>query len=536
MLELRYYQQEAIDSVYQYFSINTGNPLIVLPTGTGKSLVIAKFIENAISQWPDTRILVCTHVKELVRQNYEEFVHISPFIDTGIFSAGLKRKDKRNQVLFCGIQSVYQKAYDLQRCDILLVDEAHTIPPDGDGMWQTFITELLKINPQMKVIGLTATDYRLKDGLLTSGPIFTDVCYEYPLIRALKDGYLAPVVPKHMATGYDLSNVGTLGGEYKANELEKAVDKADKTKSAIEEIILYGASRKSWLIFSSGNNHAYHIHEELQKRGYKGACVTQETEREIRDQAVKDIKNGNIRYLVNNKIFTTGFNAPNIDLIADMGPTKSAGLHVQKMGRGMRLWEGKTDCLVLDFAKNVDYHGPLDRIKGRDKKKGDGDAPVKICPQCEEVCFAGIRVCFNCGFEFPQPELKIRGHGGDNAILSTQIEPEWLEVLDVAYGFHQKEGKAPTLKVTYTTMGKQVREWVCFGHPNEFARGKATKWHKDRYPSHPVPKDVKMALEYVYPAPYRISVIPDGKFDKIIAYDWNRPNEIVKEEKYEIPY
>lgn len=535
-MELRYYQREAIDSIYKYFSINDGNPLIVLPTGTGKSLVIAKFCEEAITAWTDTRIIIATHVKELVRQNYEEFVGICPFIDTGLYSAGLKRKDKHNQVLFCGIQSVYKKAYDLQRCDLLIIDEAHTIPPEGDGMWRTFLDDLIKINPSMKIIGLTATDYRMSTGLLTSGDIFTDVCYEYPLIKALKDGYLAPVVPKTMATGYDLSKVGTIGGEYKANELERAVDIDEKTKSAIDEIILYGSNRKSWLIFSAGVQHAYHIDQELKARGYNGVAITQETTREERDQAVIDIKNGNIRYLVNNKIFTTGFNAPNIDLIADMGPTKSPGLHVQKMGRGMRLNHTKSDCLVLDFARNVDYHGPLDRIKGKDKKKGDGgDAPVKVCPDCNELCFAGIRVCFNCGHEFPAPELKIRTHGGENAILSTQIEPEWLEVLGVSYGLHQKEGKPPTLRVTYTTPSKQVREWVCIGHPNEFARKKAAEWHRKRLPMLPVPKDVEDALCNVYPAPYRISVMPDGKWERIVAYDWEVP--IVEDKEFfEIPF
>lgn len=521
-MQLRNYQREAVDSIYQYFSINNGNPLIVLPTGTGKSLVMADFITGAITSWSDTRVIVATHVKELVEQDYLEFVNLCPFADAGLYSAGLKRKDNNNQILFVGIQSAYKKAYDFQRCDILIVDEAHTIPPEGDGMWRTFIDELYKINPQMKIVGLTATDYRMSTGLLTDGDIFTDVCYEYPLIKAVKEGYLAPVVPKNMATAYDLSEVGTRGGEYIAGQLEKAFDIDEKTMKALDEVEAYGALRKSWLIFAAGNQHAEHIHAELQRRGYKGERVTQETDRNVRDQAVKDIKSGAIRYLVNNKVFTTGFNAPNIDLIADFGATKSPGLHVQKMGRGMRLYEGKENCLVLDFARNVDFHGPLDQIKGRSKKKGmGGDAPVKVCPQCAEVCFAGIRVCFNCQYEFPVSGVDIRTHGGENAILSTQIEPEWLDVLSVSYERHQKEGKVETLRVTYTTGGRQVREWVCFSHvQGSFAQKKAAQWHKARHPNFPVPKNVAEALEYVYPTPSRISVVPDGKWERIVGYDW----------------
>lgn len=537
-MQLRQYQREAIDSLYEYFRINNGNPLIVLPTGTGKSLVMASFIQQAIINWPQTRIIVSTHVKELVQQDYEEFIGLCPFANAGIYSAGLRKRDARAQILFASIQSCYKRAYEFQKCDLLLIDEAHTIPPDGDGMWRTFIDELKRINPYMKIVGLTATDYRMQSGLLTSGDIFTDVCYEYPLIRAIQEGYLCPVVPKNMATKYDLSSVGTRGGDYIAGELEKAVDIDEKTKSAIDEIEAYGAARKSWLIFSAGNQHAEHIHAELQRRGYKGACITQETERAERDQAVKDIKSGAIRYLINNKIFTTGFNAPNIDLIADLGPTKSPGLHVQKMGRGMRLCEGKIDCLVLDFAGNVEYHGPLDEIKGRDKRNGSGgDAPIKVCPKCHTPNFAGIKKCFSCGYEFPFEGPDISGTSGDAALLSNQIQPEWREVLDVKYSIHKKEGKPhPTLKVTYATLSGRVSEWVCFSHAKgSFARKKAESWHKMRGHSLGCPNSVEEALEYVYIQPNRILVGRDGKYDRVLDVDFN-VKETLTENNFEIPF
>lgn len=534
-MELRYYQRDAIDSLYRYFETNNGNPLIVLPTGTGKSLVMAKLIEEAVTSWPDTRIIVATHVKELVCQDYAEFVGICPLADAGVYSAGLNRKDTHNQILFTGIQSAYRRAFDFQKCDLLIIDEAHTVPPEGEGMWRTFIDELTRINPQMKIIGLTATDYRMSSGLLTDGDIFTDVCYEYSLLKAVTDGYLAPVVPKNMTTEYDLSGVGTRGGEYIAGELEKAVDVDNVTIKAIDEIELYGAKRNSWLIFAAGNSHAEHIHLELAKRGYTGAVVTQDTDRAARDKAVSDIRSGVIRYLVNNRIFTTGFNAPNIDLIADMGPTKSPGLHVQKMGRGMRLYDGKENCLVLDFARNVDYHGPLDQIKGKSKTKGSGDAPVKICSECNQVLFAGIRICPYCGYEFEMGGVDIRGHGGSAPLLSSQIEPEWRNVLGVEYRRNTgKEGKRDTLMVSYITIEGVVREWICFNHDKgSWAWKKAQEWHRGRGHKLQAPDNVAMALEYVYAAPTRILVKPDGKFYRILEYDFNKPEE---KETFEIVF
>lgn len=537
MLTLRPYQQAAIDGLYTYFQNNDGNPLIVLPTGTGKSLVMANFIQGAISQWPETRIIVGAHVRELVEQDYLEYVGLVPFGDTGIYSSGMNRRDTRNAVLFASIQSCYKRAFEFQRCDILIIDEAHTVPADGEGMWRTFIDELRRINPNLKIVGLTATDYRLATGLLTDGDIFTDVCYEYPLIKAVKEGYLSPVVPKRMATAYDLSNVATRGGEYVAGELEKVFDIDAKTMTALDEVEAYGVDRKSWLIFAAGNHHAEHVHMELQRRGYKGACVTQEAGSKERDDAVEGIRNGSIRYLVNNRIFTTGFNARNIDMIVDFGATKSPGLHVQKMGRGMRLWEGKNDCLVLDFAGNITFHGPLDQIKGRSKKKGmGGDAPVKVCPECHELCFAGIRVCFNCGHEFPAPQIDIRSTSYDAPILSSQIEPEWHDVIDVKYGYHKKVDKPlPTFKVTYITIAGRFMEWICFEHEGR-AGQTATKWHNSRVPWEPRPKTVNEAVERceMYKPPVKILVGKDGKWDRILDYCW-LPKEII-EETFEIPF
>src|SRR5690606_16569752 len=152
----------------------------------------------------------------------------------------------------------------------ILVHNCHTIPQSGDGMWMQFIEDMLKINPRMKIIGLTATDYRLDSGLLTTGDnaIFSDVCYEYSLKQAIADGYLCPIIPTPMATRYEYDGVKTLGGDYKQDEIEAAMDIDSLTMKALDEVEAYGHDRKSWLIFAAGNKHAVHIHEELKRRGY----------------------------------------------------------------------------------------------------------------------------------------------------------------------------------------------------------------------------------------------------------------------------
>lgn len=542
MKPLRYYQTEAVDALFD--GCARGNPLAVLATATGKSLVIAEFCRRAISSYPDTRIIVATHVKELVSQNHAEFHLLCPNIDSGVYSAGLNKRQLHRPVIFMGIQSVYNKAYTIQKCDILLIDEAHTVPKTGEGMWRKFINDLKTINPDLVVCGLTATDYRLDSGNLTgeADSLFTEVVYEYGILQALQDGYISEIITKKMDTAFDVSGVHKRGGEYIAGELERAVNVDAKTKAAITEIEHYGANRKAWLIFAAGVKHADAIHAELQARGHRGACVTQDTTRLQRDDAVIGIKAGHIKYIVNNKVFTTGFNAPNIDLIADLAPTGSPGLHVQKLGRGFRLHPSKENCLLLDFGKNTVRHGPIDQIRGkRPGSGGEGDAPVKVCSKCHCVCFAGCRECPDCGFEFPLGELEITKSASVAPVISTQIQPEWHSVININYDRHEKPNKTPSMRVSYFTLNGIFREWICFEHTG-FAREKAHKWHRARSDD-AVPRTVNEALTLNYPVPSEICVRQNGKFFDILGYRWDekpakpQKSEIEQElENFEIPW
>lgn len=566
-MKLRYYQRDAIESLYTYFERNDGNPLIVMATGTGKSVVIAKFIEEAMTAWPSTRIINATHSRDLVSQNYAEFVNECPFADAGVYSAGLNRRDTHNAVLFAGIQSIYDKADQIGACDLLIIDEAQGVSEDDDTMWRKFISDMKLKNPYLKVIGLTATDYRMNSGLLTTGEnaIFTDVVYEYGILRAIEDGYLCPIVPKTMGTAYDIESLPNRRGDYTESQLNAVFNIDEKTRAALDEVESYGADRKMWLIFAASTSHADAIHKELQARGYSGACVTDKTPPKERDKALSDAKSGKIRYLVNRYIFTVGSNIKSIDLIADFGRTLSAGLHVQKLGRGTRcigadihesIANGKINCLLLDFARNVDYHGPLDQIRGKDKTKGSGDAPVKVCPGkmpdnsvCGELLFAGIRKCYRCGHDFEMgSELDIRTNGGDSAVLSSQIEPEWHEVLSVSYAAHKKEDKKhATMKVTYSTIGGVFREWVCFDHPpGGYAHKKAYKWFMDQFPRFAMPESVEAAIKCPWRKPKAILTMPDGKFWRVIEYDFgsgDHDEDIEKQQEknilendYEIPF
>ena len=218
-------------------------------------------------------------------------------------------------------------------------------------------------------------------------------------------------------------------------------------------------------------------------------------------------------------MLTTGFDAPGTDLIALLRPTKSVGLYVQMVGRGTRLAEGKEDCLVLDFAGNTARHGPIDTVDGRRKEPaGGGDAPVKVCPECEATNHASARRCVACDHEFPPPEVKVAPQAATNALLSIQQQAEWCEVTDVAYARHEKPGRPASLRVTYGCGLARHSEWVCLEHTG-FPREKAMRWWTRRAEGRPVPATVQDALAQApgLRRPLAVQVRPVGRYAEIVA-------------------
>src|SRR5882672_2913528 len=392
-VNLRGYQREAIDGLYTWFASKEGNPLLVLPTAAGKSVIQAKFTHEAIDLYPSTRVLLVSHVKELLEQNTHKLLKIWPEAPIGIYSAGLGSRDVGYQITVAGIQSVHRRAAELGAFDLVMVDECHLIPPAGDGMYRRFMVEQRALNPKVKVIGMTATPYRLKTGRLDSGDekLFVGVAYEVTVRRLIDEGFLSNLISKRGLVTPDLSGVGTRGGEFIPDQLNDAMDKGALTTAAADEIEKLCKDRRSWIIFCSGVEHAHHVRDEFRRRGYAAQTVTGDTPDRERADTLAKFKSGDIRVLTNCDVLTTGFDAPPIDALIMLRPTKSAGLYVQIVGRGMRLSPetGKKNCLVLDFAGNIERHGPIDQVQVRDRpgpgEPGVTGAPVKACPECQTI-------------------------------------------------------------------------------------------------------------------------------------------------------
>jgi len=519
-LTLRPYQQAAIDGIYEYFERATGNPNVIIPTAGGKSLVMARFIEGVLKPFPDQRILIVTHVRELIEQNHAELMRLWPEAPAGIYSAGLKQRDLAARILFAGIQSIHRRALDVAQCDLVLIDEAHLIPRSSNTMYRRFLDGLKRLNPLLKVIGFTATPYRLDSGLLHEGDgaIFTDIAFEVSVRDLIDQGYLSRLVSKHTRTQLEVAGVGTRGGEFIARELHAAVDRHDLTERAVADLRDADDPRRSWLIFCSGVAHAGHVRDAIRAHGISCEAIVGETPSAERDALIGAFKRGEIRCLSNANVLTTGFNAPGVDLIAMLRPTQSAGLYVQIVGRGCRLAPGKSDCLVLDFAGNIARHGPIDAIRPKRPGGGGGAAPIKVCPDCASILHAAVRECPDCGHVFPPPAPKIAPRASTLAVLSAVGKPEWVAVTRVHYARHEKPGKPPSLRVEYWCGLSAHHEWVCVEHAG-YPRQKAATWWAARAPGTPLPRSVDEALQHA-PAlrrPAEIAVRASGRYTEVVA-------------------
>jgi DNA repair protein RadD len=529
MIQLRYYQQEALDALYNFFLTNPhGNPLIGLPTGTGKSVLPAAFIHGIMKQWPNQRFLMITHVKELIEQNANELLKVWPEAPLGIYSAGLKQKQTAQPIIFGGVQSMIKHPDWFGHRDIAFVDEAHLVSAEESSQYQTFFAFMKLINPNLKIIGMSATLYRMGMGMITENGLFTDVVYDKTNLEGfnelLSKGYMAPLIPLRTRTELDVSDVSVSKGEFVSTQLQGAVDKAEITYKALQELVHAGQNRRSWLIFASGIEHAEHIAEQLGAFGVDCAPVHSKRPAEYNDAAIIAFKSNQLRAIVNYGKLTTGFNHPGIDLIGMLRPTLSVPLWVQMLGRGTR--PAKENCLVLDFARNTPRLGPInDPVIPKAKKGEAGEMPIKICESCGCYNHTKVRFCTNCGEEFTFQQKLVAKAGTEELIRAATVEPlpviETFDVIGAHYVKHDsKSGKPPTLKVTYFTPGLPFTEYVCLEHSG-MAGKMGRDWWRRRLAAEP-PITIDDALKHVaqLKKPRYIRVHVNKRYPEILACEF----------------
>ena len=410
MYELRPYQRDAVSAVYEHLKSKDSNPCVVAATASGKSVMIAQIAKDASTLWCG-RVMVLAHVKELVEQNAAKLKGICPELPVGIYSAGLDSRDVSQPVIVAGIQSVYNKVDAFkQPFDLIIVDEAHCIPNDGEGRYRTFLLAAKERNPNVRLIGFTATPYRTQGGLICKPEnLLNEVCYEIGVKELINRGYISNITAKAGKFTPDTDGLHIRAGEFVSEDVEKLMGEDGLVNSACREIVELTKERKACLIFCTSVAHCKKVADAIKRfSGEECAIVTGDTPADEREETIKRLRGESVKadlfsdkpplkYCCNVSVLTTGTDIPRLDTIALLRPTNSPGLLVQMVGRGFRLSPetGKTECVARGTKVLTDIGlVPIENVT-TDMKVWDGVEFVShdgaVCKGAREVIsYAGI--------------------------------------------------------------------------------------------------------------------------------------------------
>jgi DNA repair protein RadD len=531
-MQLREYQSRALDMLYAWFGKNaTGHPVLNMPGGSGKSVVIASLAKDALQNWPDTRILMLVHSKELILQNADKLRKLWPGAPLGIYSASVGKRQMDEPITYAGIGSVAKRAKEIGHIDLCIIDEVHAVSTSESGIYRKLISDLLEINPGMRIVGLSASPYRLGHGLITEGPtaIFSEILEPVSIEELVFKTHLVPLRSKVTKHKLDTDGLHKRQGEYIASEMEAKFNTDDHNSAVVQEIIEMASNRAHWLIFCSGVAHSEAVAECLRVAGISAESLDATHSKSERERKLADFESGKLRALCNVGILTTGYDFPPLDCIAFLRSTMSPGLYLQMAVRGMRPHACKTDCLVLDFAGVVATHGPITNVQPP-KKGGDGngEAPVKSCENCDELVHISATVCPACGHPFPAREAKkLQLHNDD--IMG--LEGQELEVTSWRWREHiSKASGKQMLAVTYYggLSDPAVTEYLAITHDGYAGQSAVQKLITIAERARIVPGglNVQTMIEMAQnmnnaTPPSMIEFRKDGKFFKVTRRTWN---------------
>lgn len=464
--ELRDYQRSAVDSTLSWLRYKETPSIVSIPTGGGKTAIIRGLCESFHKG--GLRTLVVAHRKELLEQAGR--ILSVPF---GFYSAGIGEKRLDMPVTVAGIQSIARA--DCPPFDRILIDECHRVSNEREGQYWSLIDR----HPKAKVVGLTATPFRMRGGALTWGEVVYSIGYP----ELLKAGYIAPLSskPKHVP---DLSRVPVTMGDFSEAELEEVMTDRDLLVKSVQHVMAYGESRRSVLIFCVSVRHCHLLAALMEQNGLDARVISGETPDAEREAIIEDFKAGKLKHLLNCEVLLEGFDHPALDMIVCLRPTKSKGLWEQLIGRGVRKHPGKENCLLIDMAGNLHEHGGLGAPVAKAAGKGVKQPTGKICPVCESFVAPLTKECPDCKYQWPEPEKRKVTHqeSADHDTDAVYVGGfETYKVTGFACRPHKSKKGNESIRVDYYCdyrYGK-ISEWLSVHHESDWVRGKARAFLKE---------------------------------------------------------
>jgi superfamily II DNA or RNA helicase len=427
MIQLRDYQLDLVDGVRSAYRAGKRAPLVVSPTGSGKTVLFAYIAQGTSAKGNGVVILV--HRQELVDQTCRTLAAFG--VDHGVIAAG-RTPDRSLPVQVASVQT-YVRRLDIFRPALIIADEAHHATA---GSWR----KVIEHHPQARVLGVTATPERLDGRGLKE--VFDDLIRGPEVADLIRGGHLAPPVYYAPPQVADLSGIKTRGGDFAQEAVAEMMDKASITGDAVEHYarICHGAPA---VAFCASVKHAQHVADQFNAAGFRAATIDGNMDREARRDVVRALGDGRLHVLTSCEIINEGFDLPLVTAAILLRPTMSLGLHLQQVGRVLRPAPGKTRAVILDHVGNLARHGFAEDVRdwtleGRKKKKrkatDEDEIQQRQCEQCF-CCHPPAPVCPECGFEYPRREREIQQTDGE----LVEIDPK-----EIARQKRQEQGSAQT--------------------------------------------------------------------------------------------
>jgi len=556
MVELRPYQITALKKLHQAVQ-QKDRLLLQAATGSGKTVVIVRMIQKYFLDHPGRSFLILMHKKELVQQFMDSFHNFTdiPDTDIGIACSGIKKKaDLDRRITVASVQTLINKMDRYPGADLMVVDETHRVGPEAESQYQQLLVKLEEYRPWRKVIGVTATAYRLGHGYIYGDQCrpgnhnyFPELTHRITYRELVDGGYLMPLsgrIAGNESLTEDLKNVSK-NGDYVLTQLGEVMGKDIHVRSAVDAYERYGSHHQHVCVFGCTIDHTEKLTEAFQDRGHSAVVIHSQLDRKTRNANIKAWQTGRVKVAVSINILTEGFDFPELSCLLFCRPTLSPTLFVQAIGRVVRIAEGKNEALLIDLTNNTKTFGTnLDNPQFNIPKAGAGEgeaptAPTKVCPGfdndgffCGMPVHAGLKYCPRCGYEFPTDgwvEAKL----GDlkQVSFTGREEPISYEVKRVSYEEHlsQRSGKA-LMKVSYwcgdiLNPQKRFMDFICL--PDQYhgyAVQKARRWWEERS-DEPFPDTVEEALFLAdsLNQPTFISVDQNGKYPRIVNHEFDSP-------------
>ena len=459
-MKLRDYQQAAVDRLRASFGSGRRAPLLVLPTGGGKTFVFCYIAANAAQRGNRTLILV--HRQELLRQTSDSLKALG--VRHGLIAPGAPPRFGE-LVQVASVQTIVRRFDQFERAgwspELIVPDEAHHATA---GTWRTVINRW----QAARILGVTATPCRMDGRGLED--VFDDLVEGPQIAELIDEGHLAPPTVYAPPVVADLSGVRMRAGDYAKNELAERVDRPTVTGDAVEH---YGriCPGTPAIAFCVSVAHAEHVAEQFRLAGWRAASLDGSMSDVERKARIADLGEGRLHVLTSCDIISEGTDIPVVGAAILLRPTKSLGLYLQQVGRALRLYPGKTEAVILDHVGNVSTHGLPDeprewtlegRAKGQRQKSDDGPPPPVTCGGCfRQIRRPAPPACPSCGHKIAGPDRMqgLQQQAGELKKITAEDRK--------AIAAHRKQDQA---------MAGTMQELVALGHRRGYKNPQGWAW------------------------------------------------------------